>query len=52
MRRPDAQDKVRVFLKGAPEIVMKYCDKILDSNGQASQLSESKKEEIMNEVVA
>jgi P-type Ca2+ transporter type 2B len=52
VRRPDAQDKVRVFLKGAPEIVMKYCDKILDSNGQASQLSESKKEEIMNEVVA
>lgn len=34
IRHPDDQNKVRVFLKGAPEIVMQYCDKILNESGQ------------------
>lgn len=33
LRHPDDQKRVRVFLKGAPEIVIDYCANFLDTNG-------------------
>jgi Ca2+ transporting ATPase len=35
IRHPDDQNLVRVFVKGAPEIVIEYCDKYYDGNGQS-----------------
>jgi hypothetical protein len=33
-----------VFLKGAPEIVMDYCNKFIDEKGQEVDLTEEKKQ--------
>ena len=49
---PDDQNKVRVFLKGAPEIVMDYCTKYFDSNGNEVELTEEKKTQILDGSVA
>lgn len=51
MRHPDDQNKVRVFLKGAPEIVLDYCTKYYNADGQEVELSGSKKQNILGEIV-
>jgi len=51
VKHPDDPNLVRVFLKGAPEIVMDYCTKYYNADGNVEQLSESKKNQIIHEVV-
>ena len=41
----------RVFVKGAPEIVIKYCTEFYDSNAQVSPLEQDKKDYAINTVV-
>lgn len=43
VRHPDDQGTCRTFLKGAPEIVIPFCTKYLNENGEAVELSEEKK---------
>lgn len=48
---PDDINKVRVFVKGAPEIVINNCDKYIDESGEAAALDEEKKKDIIDNVV-
>ncbi len=50
VQHPTIEDTVRVFCKGAPEIVIKHCSKILN-NGSQDDLGEDKIDEILNDVV-
>lgn len=43
VRHPFDQNKVRVFLKGAPEIVIDYCTKMINEQGEEVELTEEKK---------
>lgn len=43
LKHPDHPDLVRVFCKGAPEIVMNYCGSYINENGQVTSLDEDKK---------
>lgn len=43
--------KVRVFLKGAPEIVINYCTTYFDKDGTQQELAEEIKQKILDEVV-
>jgi Ca2+ transporting ATPase len=51
VRHPDHQNTLRVFVKGAPEIVMEYCQSYFDKDGNKADLTNSKKEYIVNEIV-
>jgi len=51
VRHPEDPNKVRVFTKGAPEIVMDFCDKAFDSAGNIIDLSESEKQKIIDDIV-
>ncbi|CAA3024011.1 calcium-transporting ATPase 11, plasma membrane-type [Olea europaea subsp. europaea] len=44
--------KMRAFCKGASEIILKMCDKTIDSNGEAFHLSEEHVGNIMNVINA
>jgi magnesium-transporting ATPase (P-type) len=44
-------ETVRVFLKGAPEIVMEYCEKWIDRDGTVKELDEEKRRYIINDIV-
>jgi len=43
--------KFSVFCKGAPEIVIQRCDKIIGENGEVLPLNQNKKDEILNTIV-
>ena len=43
--------KVRVFVKGAPEIILELCQKMLDSKGMESELTQDEKSEILGPAV-
>lgn len=43
--------KVRVFLKGAPEIVIEYCNSYYDASGTKQELNEEAKNKILSEIV-
>mmetsp|Transcript_6400 Transcript_6400/g.5706 ORF Transcript_6400/g.5706 Transcript_6400/m.5706 type:complete len:393 (+) Transcript_6400:652-1830(+) len=51
IRHPDDQNKVRVYLKGAPEIVMDYCSSYVNDEGEAINLTQEKKSDILLNVV-
>ncbi len=51
IRHPDDQSKVRIYLKGAPEIVMDYCSSYVNDDGEASNLNQEKKVDILQNVV-
>lgn len=51
VRHPRDTNKVLVFVKGAPEIVIDYCDKYFDNNGNAVELDTQAKDRILKEVV-
>ncbi len=51
VRHPTDQNKVRVFLKGAPEIVIDYCNKYFNEQGEEVDLTNTKKEQILHEIV-
>lgn len=42
---------IRVFVKGAPEILIQYCDNFLGADGEKADLDEDKKYEIISQVV-
>ena len=42
---------VRVFVKGAPEILMDYCTQWIDEAGNKQELSEEKRKHIVNNIV-
>jgi len=42
---------VRVFLKGAPEIVLDYCSSWIDQEGNTQQLNDEKRRYIVNDIV-
>jgi len=48
---PENENVVRVFVKGAPEIVLDLCNTYLGSNGSAEELSSYKKDDIMKSVI-
>jgi Ca2+ transporting ATPase len=50
-KHPSQEGKVRVYCKGAPEIVIKYCDYLLGAGGESESLSEEKKNQIVGETV-
>lgn len=43
--------KARVFLKGAPEIVIEYCTSYYDGSGSQQELTEEVKNKILSEIV-
>lgn len=51
IKHPSQEGKVRVFCKGAPEIVIEYCDSFLGANGSTEDMNDEKKIEIINERV-
>lgn len=40
--------KIRVFVKGAPEIVIEHCTKTLDATGKVIELSSLERDDIIN----
>ena len=48
---PSDSSKVRVFLKGAPEIVIDHCTETFDKQGNQVELTETKKAAILNDIV-
>ena len=46
-----ADGSVRVFLKGAPEIVIDYCTKWIDQHGDPQELTEEKRKHILGNIV-
>jgi magnesium-transporting ATPase (P-type) len=38
---------IRVFVKGAPDMVMELCTKIVLEDGEAHELTQDKKDEIL-----
>ena len=51
IQHPDHPNKVRVFCKGAPEIVLDFCDKYFDKNGSVVTLGKQQKENLIKNVV-
>jgi len=46
-----SQEKYRIYSKGASEIMLDLCNKILDKNGQISNLNEGMKDNIKNMII-
>lgn len=51
IRHPDDENMVRVFLKGAPEIVMNYCSATFDNHGSVIPLTEDGKKDIVDNII-
>lgn len=51
LKNPKDSNKVKIFVKGAPEIVIEYCDKYFNENGLAVELEEKDKQRILREIV-
>lgn len=51
VRHPDDKNVVRVFCKGAPEIVIETCDKFINKEGKMVELNSKAKKAIMNDIV-
>jgi magnesium-transporting ATPase (P-type) len=51
VRHPTIADTVRVFLKGAPEIVLDFCTKTFDKTGKIIDLGDKKKEELISDII-
>lgn len=47
----DGEQKVRVFVKGAPEIVIQFCTQMVVEGGAIEDLEADKKDSIINETV-
>ena len=48
---PENENNVRIFVKGAPEFMLDICTSFINESGSTQHLSESKKDEIKNEVI-
>lgn len=47
IRHPQQAGMIRVFVKGAPDMVMELCTKIVLEDGEAHELTQDKKDEIL-----
>ena len=47
IRHPENESLVRVFLKGAPEIVLDYCTNYFNNHGQVVAMDENKKQDLI-----
>lgn len=52
IRHPSNPKLIRIFCKGAPEIVLSCVNKMFDRSGQVVYIDEAKKNEIMKKIVA
>jgi len=52
IRLPHDKNTVRVFSKGAPEIVLEYVDNFTDKAGTSTEMDEKMKKQIKEEVIA
>jgi Ca2+-transporting ATPase len=48
---PSIPDTVRVFLKGAPDVILDFCDRTFDAEGNIIDLSEKAKDDIIHKTV-
>jgi len=51
IKHPQRAGMVRVFVKGAPDMVMDHCEKIILDDGEAHDLTEEKKGSILGDEV-
>ena len=51
MTSTDDSSRVRVYLKGAPEIVLDYCSKIKGKSGEDENLSDGDKSNLMKNII-
>lgn len=51
IQHPNDPNLVRIFCKGAPEIVVEYCTKYMNDAGEAVDLKADKKEELLKETL-
>ncbi len=51
VRHPTIDGLVRVYVKGAPEIVLDLCESYLDKDGNVQELGKHKKDSIIHDVV-
>ena len=51
VRHPTIENLVRVFVKGAPEIVIDLCDNYFDKDGNIKDLGKQQKDNILNNIV-
>lgn len=51
VRHPSIENLVRVYVKGAPEIVIELCDTYFDKDGNKKDLGKSQKDNILNNIV-
>jgi magnesium-transporting ATPase (P-type) len=51
VRHPDDSNLVRVFVKGAPEIVIENCESYFDENGEQRDLTDEAKNHILHDIV-
>lgn len=51
LRDHSNSQKVKVFVKGAPEIVLEYCDKYYTNKNEVAQLDEQSRTRILKEIV-
>ena len=52
IRETDQKGTLIVYVKGAPNIVLEFCDKYVNEEGKITDLSESKKAEIEENIIA
>jgi magnesium-transporting ATPase (P-type) len=52
IRHPDDKNLVRVFCKGAPEIVFNYVSKTFDAKGDVVDLNDQEKSDIVTNIIA
>lgn len=51
VRHPTKENLVRVFVKGAPEIVLELCESYFDKDGQVQDITKAQRDRIVNDVV-
>jgi magnesium-transporting ATPase (P-type) len=51
IRHPSDQNLVRVFSKGAPEIVLKYVTSYFNKEGEVVEMTREKSEEIIKKII-
>lgn len=50
IKHPNMEDTIRIFIKGAPEVVLNQCTETFDSNGDKIQLDDDIKKEIKKQM--
>ena len=51
VRHPDQNDLVRIFIKGAPELIVPKCQRTYDVDGKIIPMSDEQMNYIMNDIL-